>query len=309
MLWLIVVPLLILVLCATAFWLIGERGHVMLPSTYRVFRERGVWSLIRPQTWHFYVYGCWPRQYIGTLVRFVFGLLAVLGERCRRWMANRYHGKVLTHEHARAIVTVDRTIPLRDLDRVIPYEAARHLLLQTPLDMAVYECPCRLTRSNPCRPTQVCMIVGQPFVDLVVEHHPHTSRRLTKEEALELLTAEHARGHVHVAWFKDVCLDRFFAICNCCGCCCGGIDAMIHHGIRMMTSSGYVATNDPARCSACGECETVCAFGAVHVNGHALVHRDRCMGCGVCVDRCRAEAMSLVRDQAKGIPLDVRQLT
>jgi Pyruvate/2-oxoacid:ferredoxin oxidoreductase delta subunit len=152
------------------------------------------------------------------------------------------------------------------------------------------------------------MIIGQPFVDLVLDHHPRTSRRLTKAEALELLAAEHERGHVHVAWFKDACLERFFAICNCCKCCCGGIDAMVHHGIPMITSSGYVAECDPAKCLACGECSTNCAFGAVHVNGHAAVERDKCLGCGVCVGHCRAAAMALVRDETKSLPLDVRHL-
>ena len=71
--WLIVVPLLILVLALTAFWLIGERGHVMLPSTYRVFRElRCVEprSDLRPGTSTCMVAG--PGSTSGTLLRFVF---------------------------------------------------------------------------------------------------------------------------------------------------------------------------------------------------------------------------------------------
>jgi ferredoxin len=306
MLWLIVI--LFLVLCALTFWLFGERGHLVLPSTRRVFREQGIWSVFRPQTWHFYVYGRWPKQYIGWLIHGAFGCLAAMGDRGRNWLAHHYHGKVLTPEHARSIVTVDKPIPLRDLDQVVPYKTARCLLLQSPLEMAVYECPCRLAQSTPCQPTQVCMIIGQPFVDLVLDHHPRASRRLTKAEALELLAAEHERGHVHVAWFKDACLHRFFAICNCCKCCCGGVNAMMHHGIPMMTSSGYVAASDPVKCLACGTCAATCVFGAIHVNGHALVHREKCMGCGVCVGHCPAQAMSLVRDPSKGMPLDVRQL-
>jgi Pyruvate/2-oxoacid:ferredoxin oxidoreductase delta subunit len=34
-----------------------------------------------------------------------------------------------------------------------------------------------------------------------------------------------------------------------------------------------------------------------------------CMGCGVCVEQCPTQAMTLVRDEKKGIPLDVRVLT
>jgi ferredoxin len=32
------------------------------------------------------------------------------------------------------------------------------------------------------------------------------------------------------------------------------------------------------------------------------------MGCGVCVDRCSQGALSLVRDESKGIPLEMDAL-
>ena len=33
------------------------------------------------------------------------------------------------------------------------------------------------------------------------------------------------------------------------------------------------------------------------------------MGCGVCASQCPVEGLSLVRDERKGVPLDVRVLT
>lgn len=304
---LLVAAILLLVLLA-AIWLIGERGHWILPSTRRGFRQQGVPSLFRFRTWHFYFYGRWPRLYIGTLIHVVFGLIHRLGERARYWLADHYHGKILTPAHARAIIELDRDLPLQDLERVIPYRLARQVLLQTPLEIAVYECPCRLARAEHCEPTQVCMMVGQPFVDLVLQHHPRTSRRLSQSEAVELLAAEHQRGHLHIAWFKDACLERFFAICNCCKCCCGGIDAMVHHGIPMIASSGFIALNEHERCVACGTCADTCVFGAISVDGQSQVDPQSCMGCGLCVDRCPQQALSLFRDEQKSPPLDVRTL-
>lgn len=103
-------------------------------------------------------------------------------------------------------------------------------------------------------------------------------------------------------------LDRFYAICNCCSCCCGGIDAMVNYGVPMITASGFVAQPDETLCVACGICESACPFQAVHVNGASAVDWERCMGCGVCVDQCPQRAMALVRDERKGAPLDVRVL-
>jgi Pyruvate/2-oxoacid:ferredoxin oxidoreductase delta subunit len=287
------------------FWLVGERGRILRPSTRQIVRESGLGSFFSLRGLHGYVYARWTKTYIRLLVHY---LIHRFGPRAKKWLSDHYHGKVLSPEHARAILTLDRPIPLRDLEQIVPYPAARNLLLEGPPEVAAFECPCRTARRNPCRPTDVCMVVGQPFVDFVLEHHPRHARRLTQTEALELLEAEHRRGHVHAAWFKDICLDRFFAICNCCKCCCGGIDAMQNHGVPIMASSGYVAQCDEARCEACGECGLACPFGSIRVDGGAVVDWETCLGCGVCVDMCPQEAISLVRDERKGIPLDVRLL-
>jgi NAD-dependent dihydropyrimidine dehydrogenase PreA subunit len=268
-------------------------------------KEAGLWRILSLSVLHSYFYGRWTNQYINLLVNHVTPRLGVRG---KRWLADRYHGKVLTPEHAKAIVTLQEDIPLRSLERIIPYPLARDLVLKGPPDVAVYECGCRHARDDPCQPTQVCMVIGQPFVDFVLEHNPHTSRRITQAEALELLQAEYERGHVHSAWFKDACLDRFYSICNCCKCCCGGIEAMTKHGVPMMISSGYVAMINPDLCTACRTCVDVCPFGAIAVDGTSVVDWEKCMGCGVCVGQCPVEAITLQRDEKKGEPLDVRLL-
>jgi Pyruvate/2-oxoacid:ferredoxin oxidoreductase delta subunit len=153
------------------------------------------------------------------------------------------------------------------------------------------------------------MVIGQPMVDFVVDHHPGTARRLTQAEAVELLRAEHERGHVHSAWFKDAMLGRFYAICNCCKCCCGGIRQMVERGVPMVASSGYVAQIDTEACANCGDCVDACPFQAMALDDGAVVHSwERCMGCGVCEVKCQTGAIAMVRDERKGIPLDVRLL-
>lgn len=277
-------------------WLIGERGKLLLGSTRRFFREGG--------GLHGYVYGRWTQQYINLLLKSLPPGPTAAG----KWLADRYHGKVLTHEHAKSILTLNKKIE-RDLDQIVPYPVARNLVLNGPPDVAVYECVCRHARAKACSPSQVCMVIGQPFVDFIVEHHPEISRRLTQAEALELLQAEHERGHVHSAWFKDAMLNRFYAICNCCKCCCGGIRAMTQSGVPMVTSSGYVAEVDSARCDQCGDCVEACPFGAMEMTDGQVERKwESCMGCGVCEVKCPQGAVALVRDEKKGIPLDVRAM-
>jgi len=122
------------------------------------------------------------------------------------------------------------------------------------------------------------------------------------------MEAEEERGHVHHAFFKDAMLDRFYAICNCCSCCCGAINAH-RNGTPMLASSGYVSVVDSESCIGCGVCSDFCQFAAIQViDGLATVNFEKCMGCGVCSSKCEQEAVSLRLEPAKGVPLDICNL-
>jgi Pyruvate/2-oxoacid:ferredoxin oxidoreductase delta subunit len=314
MLWLLLIPGFLLI-GLVALWLVGERGHLILPSTRAALTQRSESGRLgsrsprdngrRPvlNAVHGYVYGRWPYQYIRFCIKV---LLPRMKPNLKRWWADHYHGKVVTNELACAIVTLDHDIKRTDLEQIIPYPTARDIVLKGPPRVTVLECPCRHARENPCQPTDVCMVVGGG--EFTLDHHPNRSRRITQQEALELLRAEHERGHVHTAYFKDACDNRFYAICNCCSCCCGGLEAMNKYGVAMVASSGFVATVDEELCIACGDCETACPFGAISVNGSSAVDWRKCLGCGVCAGQCDTEAVTLVLDEAKGIPLDVRAI-
>ena len=269
---------------------------------------------------HGYVYARWLYLYIGIgtgehlLARFLRLLACWLARlfppkmaASRVTLADTYHGKVVPLEAATQLVTVEEEIRLTDLEQVIPYTRARDIVLHNPDHIVVLDCPCRVSRPNPCLPLDVCLIVGEPFASFIAEHHPDRSRWITPEEAVEILQAEDERGHVHHAFFKDAMLGRFYAICNCCACCCGAMQAH-RHSIPMLASSGYVSRVDAGLCVGCGLCADFCQFGALSIdNGITVVDAAACMGCGVCASKCAQGALSLVRDPARGEPLEVRK--
>ena len=271
---------------------------------------------------HGYVYGRWPYLYISIgvgehpLVR-VLGPLFRLYRRLfrrhpqhsnARGFADGYHGKVVPLDEARRLVTINEAVTVPDLEQVIPYARARSIILRNPDHIVALQCPCRAARAAPCRPLDVCLIVGEPFASFVAEHQPRRSRRITSEEAVAILQAEHERGHVHHAFFKDAMLQRFYAICNCCSCCCGAMQAQ-RNGTPMLASSGYVSRVDEDACIACGDCVELCPFEALTLGEYAaVVDEDLCMGCGVCATHCVQEALTLVREPAKGPPLRVENL-
>jgi len=162
-----------------------------------------------------------------------------------------------------------------------------------------------MARENPCQPMDVCLVVGEPFASLIIAHHPDHSRWISREDAAALLEAEHARGHVQHAFFKEAMLGRFYAICNCCSCCCGAMQAQ-RNGTPMLASSGYLTRVNEDLCFGCGTCEQICPFDAIRVDGGiAQVDDAGCMGCGVCVPQCPQGALALELAPSRGLPLEI----
>lgn len=318
------------------------RAIRILPSTRSFVREArrtpgfGFLELI-----HAYIYARWPYLYIGIgtgehrsikFIRPVLNLaLQLLTHRPadrpmvektglkptrfvdnssrRTTFADTYHGKVVPLKAAQKIVSIKKEINLTDLEKVIPYAKAKDLILNHPDHILLLECPCRAVRPNPCLPLDVCLIVGEPFAGFAHEHYPQRSRWITSAEAIKVLQETDARGNVHHAFFKDAMFGRFFAICNCCSCCCGAMQAF-YNGVPMLAASGYVNRVDTEKCVGCGTCVDSCGFGALSMENKAVEINDKhCMGCGICVSKCPQEALTLARDPSKGEPLELDALT
>lgn len=277
---------------------------------------------------HGYVYARWPYLYIsigkgehrfspalalvsGTFNKMFASMLNLNGSGSKsngKTFADTYHGKVVPLEAAKQLVSVQEEIRLENLEQIIPYDRARDIVLKNPQHIVALDCPCRTSKQGACKPLDVCLIVGEPFSSFVVEHHPNKSRWIDSTEAIEILRAEEERGHVHHAFFKDAMLERFYAICNCCACCCGAMKAH-QRGTPMLASSSFVSSVDQDLCIGCGDCVVYCQFSAIHAdNGYAVVDQASCMGCGICASHCDQEAITLVHDPARGMPLEIQNL-
>jgi ferredoxin len=225
-----------------------------------------------------------------------------------------YHGKVVQLKDALQLVTQKKNISLEPPEKVIPYKQARDIILQNPESLAVGECACRGAAKESCLPPgemDVCLFVGDPGASFIAEFNPKF-RRISQDQAVEILEDVHSKGFVHCAYFKKDLGRRFVAICNCCSCCCQGMKAWNVFGgaIPLLAPSGYLAEVSD-ECNACGLCVEACNFAAIRLDEaeqDCLIDEEKCMGCGVCEDVCPVEALSLRRDPSKGEPLDLGEL-
>ncbi len=225
-----------------------------------------------------------------------------------------YHAKVMGFKDAVKLVTNRAAVNISPPETVMPFKVARDIVLKGNDTVAVGSCPCRENVEHPCIPAteQVCMFIGDPFASFIAEQNPKY-RKVSLDEAVHVLEYSRQQGLVHCAFFKKETGNRFGMICNCCSCCCLGVRMwnMLAGTVPILAPSGYVAeVNDD--CNGCAICaDKTCHFDAITMDldkQKAVIDLARCMGCGVCVDVCPVNAITLRREPSKGDPLDLDAL-
>ncbi len=176
---------------------------------------------------------------------------------------------------------------------VLAFEDVREIIEKANV-ISVTKCTCRLTARKCDRTLEACLQINRGAEYNLARG---TGRRLTKEEALEVVRKAEEDGLIHVVMNKQN-VDQF--ICNCCPCCCQTMPILIKHNISVIEPSRFAACVDPDLCSACGTCLDRCYFGAIVAaeDGTTTVNTEKCMGCGLCQVTCPTGAISMKETRA-----------
>ncbi len=89
-------------------------------------------------------------------------------------------------------------------------------IVESSGSLALGPCTCRDTFKNCDAPLDAEIMVGVGR-NVFMEERPHDYHPITRDEAREVLRKCHDKGLVHTI---VRCRDNFYAICNCCPCCC-----------------------------------------------------------------------------------------
>lgn len=189
------------------------------------------------------------------------------------------------------VVPVDEAVRM-DME-VRPFESAADIVRGAKA-WGVVDCICRKQKAligEPCEhPLDVCMILSQ--TPGAFDRNP-TVRAQTREESLATLRRAAEAGLVHSVGNTQRGL---WYICNCCTCSCAILRGMADLGMaNVVVRSAFVNTVDEALCVSCGLCVESCQFEALSLEDVARVNEVRCVGCGLCALACPEGALSLVR--------------
>jgi len=125
-----------------------------------------------------------------------------------RWVANLYGKK----GSAAYLLTLDEAEEIVDISE----------------GLALGPCDCRAVFRNCDNPINNTEIMVGLSRNVFIEERPHDYREITKQEAKDVLRQCHQRGLIPTI---VKCRQDFYAICNCCSCCCVPLRLSKEYGI------------------------------------------------------------------------------
>ncbi|RJO67504.1 MAG: 4Fe-4S dicluster domain-containing protein [Myxococcales bacterium] len=206
----------------------------------------------------------------------------------------------------RALVR-EEALPEEDFSEILDWERASSFIEQAT-DIGVSLCACRHHHShlgNACeRPQRTCLSFNYGAIPMI---NAGLAERISVQEALKILQECKELGLAQVG---DNVKRRPVYMCNCCGCCCGMMQAIRTFNIKnAIVTSNWIMHTDPEVCKGCGKCAKACPVDAIELKTEmrgqkkkawAVLDESLCLGCGVCYSACKHGAIAM-RPRAKRV--------
>lgn len=206
-----------------------------------------------------------------------------------------------------AHVKVDLNIEIENAGErnVVPTDLIKKVLMRSEKIFIMNFCLCR--QSNKCKDYPVssgCIFIGKG-TDRI---SPKYGRFVTAEEACDYIDECDRLGLVHIIgrnkldsiWLHTGKHTNLMTICNCCPCCClwnmvRDIDGGIASTYRRMAGADVSVDRD--KCIGCGICMERCFVKAITItDGKCVLDDVKCRACGRCSEECPVKAITLTYD-------------
>ena len=190
-----------------------------------------------------------------------------------------------------------RTIPVEasigNAIKALPHERALEMLEQHDTFM-VAPCICRQERTmagEGCsKPEHYCLVMGS-IAKLF--HRNNVGRFVDKSEMADMIKQADKHGLV----LQPSNSKEIVNICCCCGCCCGVLTRFKKYPRPgEMTHSAFITAFIQETCVGCGICVDRCPMDALSIENKKISFKpERCIGCGLCNTTCPTDSLKLIR--------------
>jgi Na+-translocating ferredoxin:NAD+ oxidoreductase RNF subunit RnfB len=140
-------------------------------------------------------------------------------------------------------------------------------------------------------PMDVCLTFGDSAYTL--SKHGY-GRAIEAAEGLEVLNMAYDYNLVQCG---ENVRDGSVFLCNCCGCCCEGMQAIKQFGyLNPIQTTAFLPQVVEDSCIGCGKCSKACPIDAIKIDPlskKAKVDENICLGCGICVRNCHKKSIYL----------------
>lgn len=178
--------------------------------------------------------------------------------------------------------------------------------------IAVGSCRCRLGTPNVCDCPMNTDITIQTGADIYSTHFSHDYTHITKEEAITRITRFNKQSLLPIAYSFCLCggARHVFVLCNCCVHACIPLLAQKIGGFHMVDPGKYMPRIQKEKCVGCGTCVDTCQVNARNLkNEKSQVDPIQCLGCGACAQNCPENATIMVQRPKEILKKQTQPLT
>ena len=185
----------------------------------------------------------------------------------------------------------------------LPTDVIKEVIKRTDDIVIMNTCLCRISNNCEDYPQDIgCIFLG-PTANKIPKHIGY---KASVDEALAHVDKADAAGLSHIIgrnkidtiWMNVRPGKGLLTICHCCPCCClwkvyPNLDDDISDKLEKL--DGVTVKLHEENCRKCKLClDEVCMFEAISMkDGKITIDTDNCKGCGLCVNTCKFDAITI----------------
>jgi NAD-dependent dihydropyrimidine dehydrogenase PreA subunit len=187
-----------------------------------------------------------------------------------------------------AIGALERSPNIKPED-ILPEENWK-LKIENAKSRILAPCGCRVSWGHKCDlPMMTCFACfDRPRGEYYLNQPGRLLKEVSLEESLAVVRECEEAGLVH------------WGDCYCCDCCCENLFPVTRDKrFDLMTPNRFLAVVDEAKCIGCEICVDRCKFDAVEMKQNeasggliSAVDPEKCKGCGLCIITCEPNALT-----------------